>query len=270
MRESLQIGLAAPADAEQIVEIFSTGFDPWIWEKTIYACHGAVRYVQDLIRVQDVGGDTAFVVARADDEVAGCAEFRRFPDALFLNYISVREVYRGQGIARQLLAHAIQTLGQSVPRIRLDVFEHNETARHWYQRLDFRVESTSEWWTMPLPLAPSGHAATLSNYPQAEACQDTLGFSQFEVRTDRGVYTVGRLGAKWFRLTGHEALEDRELLTTLATLDPLRSVLAIIPTAQRARRPFHAKRVGRLERMAAERAPLLRALTCEPAAHQVP
>ena len=53
------------------------------------------------------------------------------------------------------------------------------------------------------------------------------GFQQFSAATAKGVYSVGRLGRDWFRLTDSDGTDDRGLLALLSALDPARRILVI-------------------------------------------
>ena len=64
------------------------------------------------------------------------------------------------------------------------------------------------------------------------------GFSQFTVRTARGEYTLGRLGANHFRAIGEDSLEDRDALAALVEVDASRRLFVI------ARQPFASRHPG--------------------------
>jgi|SRR5579884_4076431 len=248
---------ALPADAAEIARAIADGLDPELVRRTIYACAGIARYVRRQIHGQRHGGDTAYLVARDGDRLAGCVELRRQPSGLFLNYVAVRPEYQAAGLGRRLLAAAVWRAGAAASgRMRLDVFEPNRRAAEWYQRLGFRDEALTEWWELPPP-GPGPEEGFVGDLPQAQLCQRAFGFSRFVVRTERANYNVGRLGEEWFRLDDPAALEDTAVAATLARLDPGRRLLALVP-AERfpPGRRDEGRLVVRLRRMGVEMAAL--------------
>ncbi|MGA2796669.1 MAG: GNAT family N-acetyltransferase [Thermoguttaceae bacterium] len=218
---------AAPVHSESIVTAVREPFDAEVLELCIYGCEGITKYVARQIAVQSQGGDEHFSAAFADDEFAACAQLRRSPDKLFLNYIVVRPAFRSQGLASRLLAKAVTFAGAENRReIVLDVFADNAIPLAWYERLGFQRISTAAWRT--IPLIPGDEVpVVLSDYPQAEACQREYGFSKFGVWAGGRSYNIGRLGTKWYRLTQPEALEAPGLTALLSRLDPGRNVFLL-------------------------------------------
>jgi ribosomal protein S18 acetylase RimI-like enzyme len=229
MHDSYRINNALPEDAGEIVAVIAGALEADILDKTLYSSSGITRYIRELIAACTLGGESAFLVARRGVTIAGVADLRRTPDALFLNYLAVRADHRSQGIAAGLLSYALRKLEPALPKMRLDVFESNVQARRWYERLGFVVEQATEWWRLPLPQPGDSCEAVLTDYPQSQASQQAFGFSRLGVRTPRGSYSVGRLGEKWWRVDSAAALEDNQLLSLLARLDPRREMLALIP-----------------------------------------
>lgn len=253
----VRIGPASGEDARGIVEVVRSGFDPALIELMIYGAPAAERFIRDQIAARGLGADTVYTVAAAAGEVVGCVEMRRLPDGLFLNYISVRPEARARGLGRALLRHALDPDGQGeAVSIRLDVLEHNWPARGWYDHLGFRREDATDWWELPPSPPPSSSAgppaALLTGYPQAQACHERFGLSQFTVITPSGSHAVGRLGAAWFRLTRAEALTDPDLGRALNRIDPARRVLALLREGTLPAGVGPARRVAGTLRLAAE------------------
>jgi GNAT superfamily N-acetyltransferase len=237
------IGQAHAEDSSGIVAVIRSGFAPEILGATVYACHGIARFIEAQIGVPTSVADTTWTVAApaskgsGSTQAIGCVELRRFPSALFLNYISVLPAFRGAGLGRKLLHAAIVAGRQNEQReMLLDVFTEDELANRWYDRLGFEDQERSEWWDLGPCSAFSRTAADQGNrsgfiaeFPQASVSQREFGFSQFKVTTSDGTSTIGRLGEKWFRLTRSQALGDPALVAVLTTLDPGRHVLAILP-----------------------------------------
>ena len=130
MKSAEDIRPATVADAEAIVAAVRDGFDGGLLEMFIYGCDGIAAFVAEEIAVQEQGGDTHFTVALAGGEVAACAEVRRYPHCLSLNYIAVRPAFRSKGLAGRLLREAMSLAGMEGRReMTLDVLTHNAVPR---------------------------------------------------------------------------------------------------------------------------------------------
>lgn len=228
---SIKIRPAQITDAEEIVDVMQSSFEPRILRLTIYKCSGIAEYVRHQVTIGHSCCDTRHIVALVDDRIAGCIELRSAPgEVVFLNYIGVRARYRGNGIGKKLLQAAVSSLARSdCHEFRLDVLEDNHVATSWYERLGLEYGDTTEWWSVPINYRHNSPEALLVGYPQAEVCQKAFGFSQFTVFTTNGRHVVGRLGEDWFRLTDSVSLADSGLIAALARLDPNRHLLALIP-----------------------------------------
>ncbi len=238
MNEAL-IGPAHPEHSAGIVAVIRSGFSPEILGATVYGCHGIVRFIEGQIGLPRAVAETTWTVAThatgsGPAEVIGCAEVRRSPHELLLNYISVLPAYRGAGLGRKMLLAAIADRQKDQRDMLLDVLTENEAANRWYERLGFQDQQRAEWWDLgPCSslhgTARSRRAGYLSGYPQASVTQREFGFSQFDVTTPDGRTTIGRLGEQWFRVTRAGALEDPAVAAALEAIDPGRHVLAILP-----------------------------------------
>jgi ribosomal protein S18 acetylase RimI-like enzyme len=218
---------AAPADAADMVTIIRGAFPARLLDLYIYGCSGITEFITEQIGVQDYGGDTYYTVAAANGKVVACAEVRRLPNCLFLNYIAVRAPFRSQGLGRHLLRSVLEANNSAdVNEIALDVLECNTGARQWYERLGFRRHESIVWWQAPLG---EGRPAPifLVGYAQAQACHRRYGFSKFGVCAAAQHYEVGRLGEDWYRLTTPEALASPGLVAGLKRLAPGRRLLLL-------------------------------------------
>ncbi len=229
MNSGIVLRPARPEDAYDIVEAVRSGLDADLLGCMIYGCPGIAGFVSHQIEAGDLGGDTVYAVATRDDRVIGCAEMRVLCDAVFLNYISLRPEARCLGLGKVLLLQALRKArrwGQNL--VLLDVFEHNNLARGWYERMGFEPIGASGWWEVSLAVAPGAAVTVLVNYPQAQVTHEEFGFSLFELLSPSGRYCIGRLGQKWFRLTEPGALTDAAVAATLARIGPGRRVLAVL------------------------------------------
>ena len=229
MRTGVVLRPARPKDACEIVDVVRCGMPTDLLGCMIYGCPGIARFVKHQIEAGGSGSDTVYAVARRDDRMIGCAEMRVFPDALFLNYISVRPEARDFGLGKRLFSQALlqsRRWGQS--RVLLDVLEKNHLARRWYQRMGFESTGAADWWEVAMPAGPGAPEAILVNYPQAQVAQSDFGFSVFELVSPLGRYMVGRLGDEWFRLSQAGALTDPSVDAALARIDSKRRLLAVL------------------------------------------
>jgi len=229
MTTNVEIRWARGDDAEGIAGAIRSGFDPVLLDLMIYGSPAVARFICEQVAARELGADSAYSVADAGEGAVGCAEVRRLPDGLFLNYIGVLPEARSLGLGRALFLHALRSAERGdAGRISLDVLDQNLAARDWYARLGFQPGETTDWWEVPLSQAVGPPAAMIMGYPQAQVCQERFGFSQFTVVTPSGTHAVGRLGSNWFRLTRPEALTDPDLGAALLRIDPGRRILALL------------------------------------------
>ena len=231
MPDDIVIRPAKPKDAGDIVEIIRSGMEPDLLPMLIYGCSGIRSYVADQICASQCCSDAIYYVACSYEKPVGCVEFRLLPSTLFLNYISILPEYRAMGLGRKMLAKSISLSTQIIhpQNMILDVMGINTKARKWYANLGFSHDHTQVWYVMPLDTAGHSEKAFISGYPQAKACHERFGFSQFRVITSTAEYTVGMMGENWFRITQPEAMADDALHGTLLKIDPSRRLLAILP-----------------------------------------
>jgi putative acetyltransferase len=122
-----------------------------VWEASVRATHlflaetdihffkplvyDALSHVTELASVRDEKGQVVGFIGVVEDKV----------EMLFIH-----PQWRGQGIGRRLLEHAIKALGST----KVDVNEQNQQAVGFYQRMGFKVEGRSELDSSgrPLPL----------------------------------------------------------------------------------------------------------------------
>ena len=230
-RDLLHVRPATARDADAFVAVVRGGFEPAFAETTTYGCHGMAQFVRDQIALPASLCDSRYTVAVAGETVAGAVDLRADGRALVLNYIAVDSRFRSGGLARRLLAEAVEAFPQDgLDRMALDVLATNDAARRWYERLGFERESETQWWALAPHVAGQapGGGVVVHAYPQAQASQTRFGFSQFDVATLAGRHTVGRLGQDWFRLTDAGALTDPALPRVLGVLDPHRRLLVLL------------------------------------------
>ncbi|MCE5268413.1 MAG: GNAT family N-acetyltransferase [Planctomycetaceae bacterium] len=250
MSEHIAFRTAVAADAPQIVALIRDAFPAPLVTAMTYGCPGVADFVAEQIAVQDLGGETFYVVAADEQGLVGCAEGRRLPRRLFLSYIAVSSTIRGQGIGRRLLLALIEAAGIEADELALDVFDFNTAARRWYDRLGFESRESGSWCEASLD-GGRPRPVRLIGYAQAEACHRLYGFSQFTLCTPEGQYDIGRLEARWYRLSDPAAIEAPGVLATLKRLAPERRLLLIGNASKAASSLSDAREFARSHRMAA-------------------
>lgn len=230
MADQIMITAAQPSQASEIVRVIRSGFEPAVHNVVIYGCDGIGEFIREQMLLPPDLAERIYVVATAGERVVGCIEMRRMAERMFLNYISVDSSVRSRGVGGRLLHGAMLGLREEgLETIELDVLETNRSAHAWYERLGFAEASTAEWWEITGAPNCAATGIRISGMAQADAVHARFGFSQFAISTNRSKHTVGRIGARWFRLTSREAIADPTVHTALKLLDRHRSVLAIVP-----------------------------------------
>lgn len=227
--DNVQIEVAKPADAAEIAKLLSSGFRQQVVELLIYGCKGAAEHIRVQLAYGAPHNESAYFVARAPGGIAGAVELRRHPNGLFLNYIGVRDEFRGQRVGTALLSGAMQMSGIHSGQIALDVLDDNIRALQWYERLGFTRRASSEFLELAPPPATDDPPAYVSGLPQAEVCQEQFGFSRFNLISRNGSFSVGRIGNSWFRLTDPAVARDPAIFKALHLLDPRRRIFAVLP-----------------------------------------
>lgn len=227
--QSFQISLANSNDAAEFVSVIRACFNKELLDLTPYGCSGITTFVQKQILNQCCGTDTRYLICRHDNKIVGGVEIRYAPAHLFLNYIAIVPSYRQKGLGTLLLQSALKGVVQFADStLSLDVMDDNALAMHWYKRLGFSYEFTTQWWSLPQMERVKGTKAVAVGLPQAFACHAQFGFGQFDIISPTGRYTVGLLGHNWFRIMQPNILCDEYALGLLTLLDMNRRMLIVI------------------------------------------
>jgi len=227
--DDIHFQFAAPNDATQIANLFSESFSQEVAQLLLYGCRGASKYIRMHLAASLLKSESAYFVAKTtDNAVIAAAELRMQAKGLLLNYIAVHPSHRGKNIGGRLLSTALHMTGVNSGQIGLDVLHDNLRALEWYGRLGFETTTSVEF----LELAPPSKEvdpAYVSGLPQADLCQTQFGFSQFNLITSSGTFSVGRIGDAWFRLTDPIAVMNPAIFAALKLLDPERRIFAVVP-----------------------------------------
>lgn len=94
----------------------------------------------DVAEEQDITVSDGELVGFVGTEIDEAPEVFDRPDRLLICDIYVHETYRGEGLARELMAHATERAKEEgCPELTLDVDVDNERARSFYEKLGFET-----------------------------------------------------------------------------------------------------------------------------------
>lgn len=254
------IRLANANDADGIAQLMKDGYDPKMLAVTIYGCEGIARYLETQLTLPLELMDAQYVVAARDDDILGFIEFKLIRNAIFLNYICTSPETRGTGLAARMLYEGTRLArDEEHSTMYLDVFHDNTNALSWYRKVGFSPTTQSAWWRIPVQRA-SGRKGRVSGHAQAEVCHAAYGFSNITLTTSQRSYLVGKLGTEWFKTNQPCLLSDDEALASLATLDPRREILGLLPANYPGERFDNAERLHVADRMSIDLDTLLTTL----------
>jgi ribosomal protein S18 acetylase RimI-like enzyme len=222
---------AVPSDAARIVELMREGFaQDWL-DITLYGCAGVEHYVEAQLRL-GAPARNHYKVCRKGGVVVGVTEFRILGETLFWNNVAVLPAEQGSGVGATLLRAMVQEgrdLGLRV--LSLDALVSNVKAVAGYERIGLKTTAERSYWRGVFPRGSDLGHFSIPDHAQAEVVQARFGFSEFTVQGDGRTWTVGRLGARYFRLLGWECASDPGLARFLGALEPGRELLALLEEA---------------------------------------
>ena len=227
-RPRMTIRPAAPGDAREVVALIRESFRPQDLALTIYGCAGIAAYLQMEFALPRSFSPSVYLLAVIEGGIAGFIEVRRGERGPHLNYIATRRACRGAGVGRALVDAALREADPPAgSQFTLDVFEHNQVAFDWYRRSGFRILERRAFWRVPAQPAASAaeRDVRIPDLPQADAAHRVFGFSRFRLAHRGRAFMVGRLGARWFRLTEGDLLRCPGALGVLSSLDARREIL---------------------------------------------
>lgn len=217
---------------EAIVDLHRRAFSETAVELTILGSEGVSDYFESLLAFPEMQAEHLFLGAVEGGRLMGYAHFRRLPGSWHLNNVAVAPERVGAGVGTALLdGWTDQARRRGLLRLTLDVDPGNKRALEWYRRRGF-VEA-GRTWTFRCALTTEGVGTGVGVRPGIEilgwegavAWQRAYGFSSFDIRCEAETRRVGRLGERFFRVSG---LAPRWLEPTLTYLDPARELLTIL------------------------------------------
>lgn len=214
-------------ECSDVVRLHRDVFHPSRVARTIYGTAHVDRYLANLIAFHNLQQEHVIWGAWDGQVLVGYAHCRGLPESWHLNNVAVLPSHQGLGIGRALWARFLEGGERAgYRRFSLDVEHDNVRALNWYQKQGFRA--THRVWmyerditATPLPPEDAGNARLL-DWEKSEAWQAVYGFSEFRLACDGQVWTVGRLGKRYFRVSGRPPLLVERIL---AGIDPSRRLL---------------------------------------------
>jgi hypothetical protein len=225
--ERAQVG-DAPEIARMLARVVPEHFlDLTIWGSPLF-----YRYCQDSLRSEDPAAPR-FYALRSHESVGGAVSLRHIEDQIVIDTTYVLPALRANYLSVQLLCEASRCEYESCPSewVVWDVFSGRPRLEAWHRSLGGREEFRRGWWLRGPDLSDVASASTASvvGLAEAEGQHERWGFSSFEVRTDSGIYHVGRLPGHAFRLTDPHAADDGDLFAALRKVDVSSRILLIGP-----------------------------------------
>lgn len=221
-KEDTTIERLSKQDITTFVELISAGF-PYIIDKIIYGCTGISNFVE-----QNLDNNTyAFFVAKLNDKLIGCAEYRVIGNTVFLNYIAIHDELRRQGIASYIFDNTLSLLPKH-EKILLDVFSSNTAAINLYENNGFKYVDTSTWYKVELPIFSYSDSYKIINSEANKEHHHNFGFSMFEFSDGVTNYSVGLIGDRWIRVTDIAFFENIDLLRFVKSNFDKRDIFAIL------------------------------------------
>ncbi|WP_335870610.1 GNAT family N-acetyltransferase [Bacillus sp. 2205SS5-2] len=220
---------------DKIPSLISMGLEPFIFNRTIYSCHGYDEYIKKQLN-EESEEVRWFGVYHRTKGLIGCSEWRLLDDSLLLNNLFVHPEFRGLQIGTKLLFEQGVDLAvfHKKKRIILDVFDHNSVAKGWYQSIGFRVIKSKFWYQIPFPdVGGSGEKTILMlNEEEAKRTHQKFGFSMLKWKTENGIASIGRIKHTLYRIVTPMGLEDLSLLYEMKRYDDNRQILLITEQTQ--------------------------------------
>ena len=224
---------ARAGDGGRVAKLMASVETPSLLKFTIWSSPQASTYIEDLIAGECPEIAAEFHILRRDGEIAVALYLRLVDGAIFVDNVYADEAARKQQLTNLLIYSGLIDYSQRHPSdtAAFDAFEFDRTIRAWHRYLGGKEHSRRTWWHLPLPPGSEEYTADseVIGFKEAEGRHQRWGFSQFQVVTSQGRYSVGRLPESYFRLTEPAGATDLSLCRTLAKLDPSRTLFVIGP-----------------------------------------
>ncbi|WLR61506.1 GNAT family N-acetyltransferase [Guptibacillus hwajinpoensis] len=212
-------------ETEKIPSLIQSGIRADIYPLTIYSSEKYKFFVDDTMKQ----AKTKFIGAFHKDTLLGFAEWRLNDVEIFLNNIYIKGSHRGLGIGTQLLEYGLSQFRTPTTRyFSLDVFDNNQNAKLWYERIGMEKQHVTYWHIAKQRRLETNNGlvlASVSNLKDADEQHTKYGFSMLQISTENGNYEIGRITNDYYRIHQSEALSDEQLRLKLNEMNPYRKLL---------------------------------------------
>ncbi|SUI97317.1 putative acetyltransferase [Sphingobacterium spiritivorum] len=193
MKEDIKIDFAIIDDVESIVSLVRSSFDKSYLEISIYKCKGIASFI--ITELNNQYSPYKYLVAKIGDKIVGFVEFKMFPhnSTAFLNMIATDNTHKGLGIAKKIFSYSENYFREQLySNIQLDVFQSNEVARQWYEKMGFVKEESSYFCQQHIGDA-SKHIQDILilNLSQFNCLYEKFGFSFLQMSAGEQSFTLG-------------------------------------------------------------------------------
>lgn len=214
-------------DCAAVVQLHRSVFESKDIESSIFVSRQVEHYLVQLVAFPDLQREHWLWGAWLGDELVGYIFGRALKTSWHLNYLAVTASCQGSGIGHELWSRWYRAgCERAYQSFTVDVGQHNERARTWYERMGYCSIDTTYVYCDQLSgaSAETAPAYQLLNWENAQAWQAQYGFSQFELMAENEKWSFGRLGEKYFRAS---RLPTREVRALLHRLDASRQLILL-------------------------------------------
>ncbi len=236
------------ADTEAAGRLLAASFTDVLARYLPYAQPGTSRFLRDeLARLADSRAKE-FLVFADKGQVVGFAEYRlEGPASAFLSYVCVADWARRRGVATAIMERFLDD-HPILARLELDVFEDNQAARRFYERIGFAAVAESAWYRRPLP-TPSD-PIDVPDLAAKLLTHGRYGFSVYEFEWLGENRRVGRIGETTLRCFDDRSFADDALLGRLHATFPRAEEALLVGVVDQRQLPGDSSQIISAQRMA--------------------
>lgn len=222
---------AKEIDSKKIIDIIQSSLSKDKLNKMTYGTEKASIYLNTLIACK-LNTEYIMFVYETKDEVIGYIEYRILENKAHINYIFIDANYTKQKVGTELLIQTIKLLPSNIKYIELNVFEDNNIALKWYQKIGF--EKTNEIIIIEKHIPqnysqPKENQPIILNYPQYINNYNSYGFSEMKIKINSEIFNIDFLGKEYFRVLDINLLKNEKYLNSLKSIDNNRKIFSILP-----------------------------------------
>lgn len=171
------------ADIKQVNAILQDAYSGFLRPYLIYSDPNYYYFLTQIVNKQ-LGN--FFYIAKDSLQVLGFVHLKVDNENLFLNNIAICENQRKMGLGRKLLDFAIKDLltYYNLAFFSLDVFNSNQKALNWYERMGLRITNQKYWYDATNLFISSDQRENVLT-AQFERLRDENGFEGIYVNNSR-------------------------------------------------------------------------------------